>query len=604
MTDGQAEKETVLPERRGPVLVLWLDHPPANILSAAVRMALHAGLDAAADETCLAVVIAANGIHFSAGADVSAVVRPRVGEPDLASLLLRIEAFCKPVIAALHGNVLSGGLELAMAAHKRLATVSARLAMPDVKLGLSPGAGGTQRMPRLTGAAEALRLMQGGDAISATEAFAIGLVDQIVEDDMIAVAVDAASDLAATDWQRLRTSARQDGMHDPVAYQAAVVQARSRTGYLPAPDRIADCVEAALLLPMSQGLVFEQVAFDELRSSAQAQGLRHAFFAEQRALFPPQALTSVVPPRLETVAIWGTGGSASDVARQALAAGLQVTLVEPEKADLAAALKRIAARLEKDVTAGRQTSQARDADWARLKSSSALAGLEQADLLLHAIDAGPPRRLAAELPRIMLQTSGLAGGAGLQPGTDRGHLAELSAWPDAPVMTQVLGMTFARKLGWRLVFAGAGGQIEARLRAALSAAIAEYERTGVARPVIAGALASFGLGAAGRLRLPAMPAGGAEVLAGCQAVLAAQGARLLSESIALRPSDIDAVAVMAGLFPRWQGGPMFWADRRGALVLRAELRERAASAPHLFAPAPVFDKIIAEGLTFAALNRG
>ena len=100
---------------------------------------------------------------------------------------------------------------------------------------------------------------------------------------------------------------------------------------------------------------------------------------------------------METVAIWGTGGSASDVARQALAAGLQVTLVEPEKADLAAALKRIAARLEKDVTAGRQTSQARDADWARLKSSSALAGLEQADLLLHAIDAGPPRRLAAEL---------------------------------------------------------------------------------------------------------------------------------------------------------------------------------------------------------------
>ncbi len=122
--------------------------------------------------------------------------------------------------------------------------------------------------------------------------------------------------------------------------------------------------------------------------------------------------------------------------------------------------------------------------------------------------------------------------------------------------------------------------------------------------MIAGALASFGLGAAGRVRLPAMPVGGDEVLAACLAVLADQGARMVSENVALRPSDIDAVAVMAGLFPRWQGGPMLWADRRGALVLRAELRARAAAAPHLFAPAPIFDRIIAEGVTFAALNRG
>ena len=646
MEAGLRRAATVRQERRGPVLLLWLDHPPVNALSAALRGALAAALAAAADDVAVeAVVIAADGPQFSAGADLTemgcgdaaklhpgALVAPEF-TPDLGALCQQIEGFAKPVVMALHAAALGGGLELALAADLRVALVSARLGLPEVRLGLLPGAGGTQRLPRLIGPVEALRLMQGGDAVTAAEALALGLVDRVVEGEVVAAAVAAALEAMGGDGRRDgRRTGQRDGRRmaavaDPTAYQAALAQARAsgqmyEPGYLPAVARIADCVEAALLLPAAQGLAFERAAFADLLASPEALGLRHAFFTGRRAAYPPKPVASVAPQRLGSVAVWGAEGQAADLGRQALCAGLRVTMIEPDRAVLVAALERIAGWQEAEVAAGRLTAAARDADWARLVPALVPEGLVGADLVLAMADAGPVPAIAAGVPQVLVGGShvgaseggpsegGIDVGIGLQPGQAAGDLAELSVWPDAPVPLQALGLAFARRMGWRVVFAAGAGGIERRLRAALAAAIAQQQGGvaqqggGVADDVIRAALAAFGIGGGLRGPLPAMPEGGGAVLASCLAAVANEGARMVSQGVALRPGDVDAVAVMSGFYPRWQGGPMFWADQRGALVLRAELQRRAQGAPQLFTPAPVFDWLVAEGRSFAALNRG
>ena len=191
---------------------------------------------------------------------------------------------------------------------------------------------------------------------------------------------------------------------------------------------------------------------------------------------------------------------------------------------------------------------------------------------------------------------------GLSVALAAGLVAELASGSEALLSVQALGVALARRLGWKLLFTRPGGPIERRLRAALSAAIAQLEVDGLARPNIAAALASYGIGVGARGPLPAAPPEAKLVMQACLAALANQGARLVSDGLARRPSDVDAVAVLNGLFPRWQGGPMFQADKRGLLVLRADLKRRAEVAPQIYAPDPLIDRLIADGSNFAALN--
>ncbi|MCE2749840.1 MAG: enoyl-CoA hydratase/isomerase family protein, partial [Rhodobacter sp.] len=214
---------TVRQTRNGAVMILSVDSPPVNALGAAVRAGLAEGLAAAqADPSVGAIVLCAIGPSFSAGADIREFGRPApLGVPGLPELCNRIEASGKAVVAAIQGAALGGGLELALAAHVRLAGPRARLGLPEVALGLLPGAGGTQRTPRLTGAGPALRLMLTGKPVSAQEALAIGLVDAVVEDtEQTAVAL--AADLAAGRTAPVRTRDRQEGLRDAVRYEAEV----------------------------------------------------------------------------------------------------------------------------------------------------------------------------------------------------------------------------------------------------------------------------------------------------------------------------------------------------------------------------------------------
>ena len=611
--DGKAATGAVRHERKGSVLVLVMAQRPVNALTADLRAGLLAGLQlAATDDSVRAVVIASDLAQFSAGADLpetGKVAGSPAAAPDLAMLGNQIEAFAKPVIVALNGSALGAGLELALAAHGRVALASAQLGLPDVSLGVLPIAGATQRLPRLVGAGPALRLLLEPQPISAAQALAIGLLDTVVETDLRDNACAVAEAMAANlqGQPPLRSSDRRDGLRDGKAFQAAIAAARAklRGSHLPAPHRAVDCVEAAQLLPLDQGLAYERAACSDLLGTPEARGLRHAFLAERRAAIPPVSVAAQGNPRLTTLAIWGGGDAAADLVTQSLGAGLRVALVDARRDVLVKTLEKVATRQEAAVAEGRLSAAARDADWARLTSTLAATGLAGADLVLAFPDAGP---VPSDLPTPILPLGALPpragpGRVGLIPALAAGLPAELAATTGAPPALLALGLALGRRLGWKLLFTGAGGPIERRLRAALSAAIAQLEAEGINRSTIAAALASFGLGVGARATLPPAPAEAKDVLDACLSAMANQGARLISEGVARRPSDIDAVAVLTGIFPRWQGGPMFHADTRGLLVLRADLRRRAETAPQIYAPDPLFDRLIADGRNLAALDR-
>ncbi len=599
--EGQGETAVVRQELAGDIMVLVLAHPPVNALSHAVRQQLAAGIASAnANPDISAIVIRGEGRGFSAGADIAEF--GKAGQaPGLGEVCRRIEACDKPVIAAIHGMALGGGLEIALAAHYRIANAQALLGLPEVNLGLLPGAGGTQRLPRLIGAKEALRIMLGGMPIRAGDAGALGIVDRVVE----AGLTEAAIAMAGEGLAPRRTGDATQGLKDAAGNQAAVNAARAgqKGNRLPATLRIIDCVEAAGLLPLEQGLYVERTAFEDLVVTPEAAGLRHAFFTERRAAAPPQAVAALGVQPITALGIWGADDMAADLAFQALSAGMRVALAAPDRAPLVAALERIAGRQEQAVVAGAMTEDARDADWARLTSTLSPEPLVGAELVLVAGAVG----LVPEILDTVAQ-AGL-GAAAAEGGPDvavtvpyaAGGMAELSMSAAAAPVVVARVLALARRLVWRVVFAGPGGPIELNLRQALAGAVSQMEASGVGRDMIAAALGAYGMANGAQTRLPPMPPGGQEVVACALAAMAAEGARMLEEGRARRPLDIDAVALISGLFPRWEGGPMFQADRRGLLVLRADLRARAETSS-LFRPAALIDRLIADGRDFASLN--
>lgn len=583
-------------ERRGRVAVIGIDRPPVNALNAALMAEIAEAVAAAETaEGVAAIVLTSTGAGFSAGLDVSELGKVRGAA--LPGLCARIEGCLRPVVAAIAGNALGGALELALAAHARVAHAGARLGLPELSLGLLPVGGATQRLPRLVGAEAACRILLDGQTLTAAEALAIGLLDAVVEEAPLARALALAESLA--DAPPRPTADRRDGLRDPVTYHAAITAARRRIeGWrLPAPARLVDCIEAAQLLPFDMGLRFEQAAAEDMAASPEAQGLRHAFLSERRAQLPPAEVAAVAPPPLAAVAFLGTGPNAPEVARMALAAGLRVVLVDADRQGLAAALQKIATRHQALIAERALTEAQRDADWGRLSGSLAAEGVQGVDLILVSPEA--PKLASAPAPMIAL---GGKGPVVLHPAGHPGGLAEIGLTGAPAPALQAAALGFARRLGWKVMFQGPGASVDQRLRAALSRAIAQLESRGQDRAAIAAALAAFGLGAGGRPRLPASPPGGAETLGFALAAMITEGLKLLSEGVARRPSDIDAATLLSGLFPRWEGGPMFHADRIGLMALRADLRRRAEDLPRLFTPPPLLDSLIADGRKLADLN--
>jgi 3-hydroxyacyl-CoA dehydrogenase len=314
-------------ELHGNIGVITVNNPPVNALSLAVRQGMLDAINKAQDDASQAVVIVCDGRTFIAGADITEFGKPPV-EPYLPDLLNTIESSSKPVIAAVHGTALGGGLETALAAHYRCALASAKIGLPEVKLGLLPGAGGTQRLPRLAGIKASLDLMTSGAPIAAAEAASIGVIDKVVDKDLLDSAMAWARELIDNGMPVRKSSEQAMPEFDSTIFDEyrAMLEKRAR-GQI-APANIVTAVEAATTMPFKEGLAKERELFMQCMSSAQSAGMRHVFFAERQAA-KIDGLAKDTPVRpVNSVGIIGGGTMGGGIAMSFANAGIPVTMIE------------------------------------------------------------------------------------------------------------------------------------------------------------------------------------------------------------------------------------------------------------------------------------
>lgn len=391
--------------RDGDVLVVTIDHPPVNALSADVRAGLARAIDQAqGDPQVRAVLLTGAGNNFIAGADIREFGKPP-RPPALPDVCNQIEACAKPVVAALHGAALGGGLEVALAAHYRVALPGAKLGLPEVTLGLLPGAGGTQRTPRLIGAAAALDLMLSGKPLTAQAAVAAGLADELAAGtDPLAAGLDYVRRLLAQNAPPRRSRDGQ-ALADKAASLAAIDAAGQRiaasTRGLFSPAKILEAVRAAVELPFDEGLRAERALFLQCLDSPQRAGLIHAFFAERETAKIPE-LKQAKPRRLDSVGVIGGGTMGAGIAVAVLDAGLPVTMVEQDDAALARGRQRVEHVYDLLVGKGHMTADERAARLARLTGATDYAALGEADLIIEAVFEDMDVKLAvfAQLDRV------------------------------------------------------------------------------------------------------------------------------------------------------------------------------------------------------------
>jgi len=384
------------------IAVIEIDNPPVNALAQPVRAALLAAIVALETEQAVeAIVIHGAGRFFVAGADIREFdSQPQA--PLLNDVLLRLEASIKPVIAALHGAALGGGLELALASHYRCATADATLGLPEVKLGLLPGSGGTQRLPRLVGPAVALEMMLSGKPIDSTRAQSLGIIDRRLDGaDALAGALRYARELvaAAAPPRRLRERSVDATGLDPGFLAAQRARVAKESPGLLAPTHIIECVEAAVSQPFDAALALSRLRFEECRSSTASRSLRHLFFAERpSAPGAPLAAARTV----QRVAVVGAGTMGAGIAVNLATSGYDVTLIDLQAAALEAGLKRVASTIEASAAKGRISPAVAGTAIGRVAGAEDLTAAADADLVIEAVfeSMAVKREVFRELDRV------------------------------------------------------------------------------------------------------------------------------------------------------------------------------------------------------------
>ena len=368
--------------------VITVDNPPVNALSQAVRQGLLDAITRAQGDASEAVVIICTGRTFIAGADITEFGKPFMA-PGLPELLNTIEASAKPVIAAIHGTALGGGFETALASHYRCALPSAKVGLPEIKLGLLPGAGGTQRTPRLAGVAAALDLITSGTPIPASQALDKGLIDKIIEGDLRAGALAWAAELVAAGAVARRSSEQPVPEHDAGIFAAYRASLASKARGQIAPGLIVDAVEAATTLPFDEGLAVERKAFKACMDSPQSAGMRHIFFAERQAS-KIEGLPKDTPLRpVESVGIIGGGTMGGGIAMSFANAGIPVTMIEISDEALARGLSIVERNYAGSVKRGKLGEQQAAACRALIGGSTDYAALADVDLVIEAVFEDP-----------------------------------------------------------------------------------------------------------------------------------------------------------------------------------------------------------------------
>ena len=687
--------------REGNVGVIVADNPPVNALGHAVRDGLARALDAAlADDAVAAIVIACAGRTFFAGADITEFGKPPKA-PALSEVIATIENSPKPVIAALHGTALGGGFEVALGCHYRVALASAQVGLPEVGLGIIPGAGGTQRLPRIVGIAAALDVIIGGKRLKAGAAYELGIIDAVVDDPLTEAAVAFAADLVARNAGPRPTGARAvtGGAEDIAA--ARTQYARRYRGYN-APFRAIDAVEATLTLPLEAGLKHERELFLACNATVEARALQHAFFAERQAA-KVKDLPKDTPPRpVNRAAVVGGGTMGRGIAMVFADAGIPVTLIEvtPEARD--AALAAVAMSYEGMTQRGRLSEPAARERIARIGATVDYADLADADLVVEAVFEEMPikKEVFAKLGAVVADDAILATNTSY---LDVDEIASAAAHPE-----RVLGMHFfspanvmkllevvraaktsatalatvmplAKTLGKIPVVSGVchgfiGNRMlqvyqrEANRLLQEGATISQIDRALYAFGFPMGPFAvrdlagidvgwrmrkAFGIGRdqdprysrvpdllceegafgqktgigffvyedgrkatgenprvaqlaaaeAAELGIAQRQISDEEIVQRCVYAMINEGAALLDDGIAQRPSDIDIVWLNGYGFPAYRGGPMFYADTVGLDGLLATMATFRAAHDSVWDPAPLLRRLGAEGRPLGDLNR-
>ncbi|WP_295371473.1 3-hydroxyacyl-CoA dehydrogenase NAD-binding domain-containing protein [uncultured Pseudacidovorax sp.] len=690
---------------QGEILQITVDNPPVNALSAAVRRGLLAAIEAAdAEPRVKAVLIVGQGANFIAGADIREFGQTPQ-PPSLPEVCNRIEACNKPVVAALRGAALGGGLEIAMAAHYRVALADAKLGLPEVQLGLMPGAGGTVRAPRLIGAEAALELMLSGRHVKAKEALSLGLVDCLAEgDDAVAAGLAYAQALLAADASVRRTRDAQ-GLADRAAAQAAIDAARADTAKksknLFSPHKIVEAVQTALDKPFDEAMTLERQAFMACIDSPQRAGLIHAFFAEREVVKVPEA-QAAQPRKLDKVGIVGGGTMGAGIAVSALDAGLPVVMVERDDASIARGQANVEKVYDGLIKKGRMTPEAKTAVMARFSGSTDYAAFADVDLVIEAVfeDIEVKKAVFKELDRVCKPGAVLATNTsyldidaiaasvsrpqdviGLHFFSPANIMKLLEIVVPAKVSADVVSTAFALAKKMKKVPVRAGvcdGFIGNRILAVYKQAADYIMEDGASPYEIDEAVRGFGypmgpfqvtdlaggdIGWATRKRRAATrdpkaryvevadrvcergwfgqktgrgfylyPEGARtgqpdpevlaivdaerqkkgivprkftpeEIMRRYMAAMVNEGAKVVEEGIALRPLDVDVTFLYGYGFPRFRGGPMKYADMVGLPKVLEDIRTFAKEDPLFWKPAPLLEKLVAEGRDFSSLNQ-
>jgi 3-hydroxyacyl-CoA dehydrogenase len=372
---------------KGAIAVITIDNPPVNGLGHAVRQGISEGLKSAlADRAVEAVVITGAGRAFSGGADIREFNTPKsLAEPILRTLITEIEDADKPVVAAVHSVAMGGGLELALGCHYRVASPGAQIAFPEVKIGLLPGAGGTQRLPRLVGVETALTMIVTGNATPSEKLAATRLFDRMIEGDLAKGAIAFAETVAS---RRPIPRVRDIGIDFP-NHEAFFASARKTVGaaskHFPAPLRCVDCVAAAVRLPFDEGMKVERENFLALMNTTESKALRHYFFSERAAAKIPDVPEETPKRPIKSAAVIGAGTMGTGIAMNFASAGIPVAVLEVDQEALDKGLSTVRTNYESSMKKGRMTPENFERCVGLIRGTLSYDEIKNADIVIEAV---------------------------------------------------------------------------------------------------------------------------------------------------------------------------------------------------------------------------
>src|SRR6202051_3528435 len=424
------------------IAVITINNPPVNALSPGVPESISEALDQIAqDDSVTATVLIGGGRPFAAAANIKEFGRRPSGKPrgaGLLPLLLKIEDSAKPVIVAIHGTAFGGGMELAMAGHYRVAVATAQFGQPEVKLGLIPGAAGTQRLPRLAGVAKAVEMCVGGNPVKAEEALKLGIIDRIIEVDLLGGGVAFAREVAGKPAPKTRERNEKLG-HDAenalIFSTARETAAKKQRGLMP-PVKAIDAVEAATKMPFEDGCKAEQKLFIECLFSEQSKSLIHVFFSEREVAKIPDIPKQTSVIRIHSAAVFGAGTMGGGIAMVLANAGIPVLLKEADQAALDRGLATIQSNYANSVKRGRFSQQMAEERLKRITPTLAYDDFSKADLVIEAVFEGMAlkKEVFKELDRVCKP------GAILASNTSTLNIDEIASATSRP--TSVIGTHF------------------------------------------------------------------------------------------------------------------------------------------------------------------